>query len=114
MKQAVVDVTRRIRERSAAARRDHLARIDVMLARPRGADRLGCANLAHATAALPRAGKLSVVAARAPNLEVVTASNDVLSAHQPYERFPAVIRATAHALGATAQVAGGVPAMCEA
>ena len=67
MKQAVVDVTRRIRERSAAARRDHLARIDVMLARPRGADRLGCANLAHATAALPRAGKLSVVAARAPN-----------------------------------------------
>jgi len=113
MKQAVVDVTGRIRERSAAARRAYLARIDAMSSRPRGADRLGCANLAHATAALPAADKLSVVAARAPNIGIVTAYNDVLSAHQPYERFPAVIRAAAHALGATAQVAGGVPAMCD-
>jgi len=84
-----------------------------MSSRPRGADRLGCANLAHATAALPAADKLSVVAARAPNIGIVTAYNDVLSAHQPYERFPAVIRDAAHALGATAQVAGGVPAMCD-
>ena len=113
MKQAVVDVTGRIRARSAPARRAYLARIDAMLARPRGADRLGCANLAHASAALPAADKLSVVAARAPNIGIVTAYNDVLSAHQPYERFPAVIRAAAHALGATAQVAGGVPAMCD-
>ena len=113
MKQAVVDVTGRIRERSAAARRAYLARIDAMSSRPRGADRLGCANLAHATAALPAADKLSVVAARAPNIGIVTAYNDVLSAHQPYERFPAVIRDAAHALGATAQVAGGVPAMCD-
>ena len=113
MKQAVVDVTGRIRERSAAARRAYLARIDAMSSRPRGADRLGCANLAHATAALPAADKLSVVAARAPNIGIVTAYNDVLSAHQPYKRFPAVIRDAAHALGATAQVAGGVPAMCD-
>jgi len=113
MKRAVVDVTGRIRERSAAARRAYLARIDAMSSRPRGADRLGCANLAHATAALPAADKLSVVAARAPNIGIVTAYNDVLSAHQPYERFPAVIRDAAHALGATAQVAGGVPAMCD-
>ena len=84
-----------------------------MLARPRGPDRLGCANLAHATAALPRADKLSIVAARAPNIGVVTAYNDMLSAHQPYERFPPIIREAAHALGATAQVAGGVPAMCD-
>src|SRR6187402_408704 len=113
MRQAVVDVTGRIRERSAATRRAYLARIDAMLARPRGPDRLGCANLAHATAALPRADKLSIVAARAPNIGVVTAYNDMLSAHQPYERFPPIIREAAHALGATAQVAGGVPAMCD-
>ncbi len=113
MRQAVVDVTGRIRERSSMTRRAYLARIDAMLARPRGPERLGCANLAHATAALPRADKLSIVAARAPNIGVVTAYNDMLSAHQPYERFPAVIRAAAHALGATAQVAGGVPAMCD-
>jgi len=113
MRQAVVDVTGRIRERSAATRRAYLARIDAMLARPRGPGRLGCANLAHATAALPRADKLSIVAARAPNIGVVTAYNDMLSAHQPYERFPPLIREAAHALGATAQVAGGVPAMCD-
>jgi phosphogluconate dehydratase len=113
VRQAVVDVTGRIRERSATTRRAYLARIEAMLARPRGPDRLGCANLAHATAALPRADKLSIVAARAPNIGVVTAYNDMLSAHQPYERFPPVIREAAHALGATAQVAGGVPAMCD-
>ncbi|MEO5844629.1 MAG: dihydroxy-acid dehydratase, partial [Caldimonas sp.] len=113
MRQAVVDVTGRIRERSAASRSAYLARIDAMLARPRGPDRLGCANLAHATAALPSSDKLSIIAARAPNIGVVSAYNDMLSAHQPYERFPAVIRAAAHALGATAQVAGGVPAMCD-
>jgi len=113
MKPAVLEVTGRIRARSAATRRAYLARIDAMLARPRGPDRLGCANLAHATAALPRADKLSIVAARAPNIGVVTAYNDMLSAHQPYERFPPIVRAAAHALGATAQVAGGVPAMCD-
>jgi phosphogluconate dehydratase len=113
MKQAVVDVTGRIRERSVASRGAYLARVAAMVERPRGPDRLGCANLAHATAALPRADKLSIVAARAPNIAIVNAYNDMLSAHQPYERFPAVIRAAAHANGATAQVAGGVPAMCD-
>ena len=113
MKQAVVEVTERIRERSAASRRAYLARIDAMLARPRGLDRLGCANVAHAVAALPAADKLRIVVERAPNIGVVTAYNDMLSAHQPYEGFPAVIRSAAHALGATAQVAGGVPAMCD-
>src|SRR5207253_11128136 len=97
MKQAVLEVTGRIRERSVVSRRAYRARIDAMLARPRGPDRLGCANLAHATAALPSADKLSIVAARAPNIGIVTAYNDMLSAHQPYERFPALIRAAAHA-----------------
>jgi phosphogluconate dehydratase len=113
MKQALVDVTGRIRERSAATRHAYLARIDATLARPRGPERLSCANLAHATAALPAADKLKIVVERAPNIGVVTAYNDMLSAHQPYERFPAVIRDAAHRLGATAQVAGGVPAMCD-
>jgi phosphogluconate dehydratase len=74
---------------------------------------MGCANVAHAFAALPGDQRLRVVAERAPNLGVVTAYNDMLSAHHPYENFPAVIRDEAHALGATAQVAGGVPAMCD-
>jgi phosphogluconate dehydratase len=113
MKQAIVDVTGRIRERSAQERRAYLARIDAMLDRPRGPDRLGCANLAHAVAALPANDKLRIVAERAPNIGIVTSYNDMLSAHQPYERFPAVLRAAAHELGATAQVAGGVPAMCD-
>ncbi|MDE2093475.1 MAG: phosphogluconate dehydratase [Burkholderiales bacterium] len=113
MKQAVVEVTQRIRERSASTRSAYLARVDAMIARPRGADRLGCANVAHAFAALPGADKLRIVAERAPNLAVVTSYNDMLSAHQPYEGFPALIRDEAHRLGVSAQVAGGVPAMCD-
>ena len=113
MKQAIVDVTERIRERSRAGRAAYLARIDAMLARPRGTERLGCANVAHAVAGMPASDKLRIVVERAPNIGVVTAYNDMLSAHQPYEGFPAVIREAAHALGATAQVAGGVPAMCD-
>jgi len=113
MKQAVVEVTQRIRERSAATRSAYLARVDAMIARPRGTDRMGCANVAHAFAAMPGADKLRIVAERAPNLAVVTSYNDMLSAHQPYESFPALLRDEAHKLGATVQVAGGVPAMCD-
>ncbi len=113
MKTALVEVTQRIRERSAATRAAYLARVDAAINRPRGADRMGCANVAHAFAALPANDKLRVVAQRAPNIGVVTAYNDMLSAHQPYEGFPAVIRDEARKLGATVQVAGGVPAMCD-
>ena len=113
MRQAVVDVTGRIRERSAASRAAYLARIDAALRRPPAGERLGCANLAHAVAALPSNEKLSIVAAKAPNVAIVSAYNDMLSAHQPYARFPNVIRDEARRAGATAQVAGGVPAMCD-
>jgi phosphogluconate dehydratase len=113
MKQAVVDVTQRIRERSAKTRAAYLARVDAAIHRPRGADRMGCANVAHAFAALPSRDKLRIVAERAPNLAVVTSYNDMLSAHQPYESFPAIIRDEADKLGAGVQVAGGVPAMCD-
>ncbi len=106
-------VTARIRQRSATTRKPYLARIERLLARPRGSDRLGCANVAHAFAALPANDRLRVVAERAPHIGVVSAYNDMLSAHQPYEGYPALIRDEARRLGATAQVAGGVPAMCD-
>jgi len=113
MKSAIVEVTERIRERSAATRSAYLLRVDAAIERPRGSDRMGCANVAHAVAALPTNDKLRVVVERAPHIGVVTAYNDMLSAHQPYERFPDVIRDEAHRHGATVQVAGGVPAMCD-
>jgi phosphogluconate dehydratase len=113
MKQAVVEVTERIRERSATTRSAYLARVDAAANRPRGSDRMGCANVAHAFAAMPGNDKLRIVAERGPHIGVVTAYNDMLSAHQPYETFPAVIRDEAARLGATVQVAGGVPAMCD-
>jgi phosphogluconate dehydratase len=113
MKPAIQEVTERIVARSRALRRAYLARIDALLQRPRGAERMGCANVAHAFAALPAADKFRVVAEKAPNIAVVSAYNDMLSAHQPYEGFPAVIRDEARRLGGTVQVAGGVPAMCD-
>jgi phosphogluconate dehydratase len=113
MKPAVLAVTQRIRERSATLRAAYLQRVDAWGARPRGADRMGCANVAHAFAALPGADKLRIVAERAPNIGIVTAYNDMLSAHQPFATYPDLIRDEAHKHGATAQVAGGVPAMCD-
>jgi phosphogluconate dehydratase len=106
-------VTRRITERSAATRAAYLAAMAAQ--RKTGTQRagMGCANMAHTTAALPAADKLKIHAERAPHIGVVTAYNDMLSAHQPYETYPQKIRDHAHALGATAQVAGGVPAMCD-
>jgi phosphogluconate dehydratase len=113
MNPAVQAVTERIRQRSAALRQTYLARIDQLAQRPRGSERMGCANVAHAFAALPASDKFRVVAERAPHIGIVSAYNDMLSAHQPYEGYPAVIRDEAHQLGATVQVAGGVPAMCD-
>lgn len=113
MKQSLIEITQRIRERSAPTRQAYLQRMEAAIARPRGADRMGCANVAHAFAALPSNDKLRVVSERAPNIGVVTAYNDMLSAHRPYEAFPSIIRDEAAKHGATVQVAGGVPAMCD-
>ncbi len=113
MNPTLTEITRRIVERSAPLRSAYLARIERLASRPPGAQRLGCANVAHAFAALPGDQRLRVVAERAPNLAVVTAYNDMLSAHQPYEGYPALIRDAARRLGANVQVAGGVPAMCD-
>lgn len=106
-------VTRRIRERSAPTRAAYLDRLEQAANRDRGADRMGCANVAHAFAGIPANDKFRVVAERAPNIAIVNAYNDMLSAHAPYERFPPVIKDEARKLGATAQVAAGVPAMCD-
>ncbi|GAB2484361.1 phosphogluconate dehydratase [Comamonas humi] len=106
-------VTRRIRERSAATRSDYLALVDEMASRPPGAQSLGCANVAHAFAGLPGADKFRIVEQKAPNVAIVTAYNDVLSAHAPLARYPDILKDEARKLGATAQVAGGVPAMCD-
>ncbi len=113
MKPILNVVTDRIRERSVPTRTAYLKRIDQMVNRPRGADRMGCANVAHAFAAMPANDKLRIVAEKALNIGIVTAYNEMLSAHQPYVDFPDVIRAEAHKYGATVQVAGGVPAMCD-
>jgi len=113
MKPVLVQITERIRARSAATRVAYLERVERMAQRPRGSERMGCANVAHAFAALAATDKLRVVAERAPNIGVVSAYNDMLSAHQPYEPYPALIRDEARRHGATAQVAGGVPAMCD-
>ncbi len=113
MKHILSEVTERIRERSAPTRYAYLQRIEKMSQRKRGADRMGCANVAHAFAAMPNQDKFKVLVEKAPNIGIVTAYNDMLSAHQPYAAFPEVIRAEAYKYGATAQVAGGVPAMCD-
>jgi phosphogluconate dehydratase len=110
---AVQAVTERIRERSAPGRSAYLKLIEREAARDRGADRMGCANVAHAFAALPANDKFRVVTEKAPNIGIVTAYNDMLSAHAPFARFPDVIKDEARKRGATAQVAGGVPAMCD-
>ncbi|HUP08278.1 MAG TPA: dihydroxy-acid dehydratase, partial [Caldimonas sp.] len=109
----LADVTDRIRRRSAAGRAAYLARVDAMRARGPLRGALGCTNLAHAYAASPRDDKLVLRALRQPNVAIVSAYNDMLSAHQPYERYPAIIKRAVREVGATAQFAGGVPAMCD-
>ncbi|WP_295708776.1 phosphogluconate dehydratase [uncultured Brevundimonas sp.] len=106
-------VTRRITERSRETRSDYLRRMDA--ARDNGVARakLSCANWAHAFAGQTVADKLTAMTGSQPNVGIVTAYNDMLSAHQPFERFPHIIREAAREVGATAQVAGGTPAMCD-
>ena len=84
-------------------------------ARSRGTVRghLSCTNLAHAFAAFAPAEKCILSEAKQPNIGIVSAYNDMLSAHQPLERFPAIIKRAAREAGAVAQFAGGVPAMCD-
>ena len=106
-------VTARIIERSRESRADYLARMEAARHDGPGRAKLSCANWAHAFAASPDGDKQRMRNPTAPNVAIVSAYNDMLSAHQPLERFPALIKAAAEAVGATAQYAGGVPAMCD-
>ena len=109
---AVARVTDRIIERSAASRKRYL---DLMEheANNRGSRQfLSCSNLAHGFAAALD-DKPAIAGSRGPNLGIVTSYNDMLSAHQPYGRYPEAMKLWAREVGATAQVAGGVPAMCD-
>jgi phosphogluconate dehydratase len=105
-------ITDRIRERSLSSRSQYLDRMGKAARSGPARAHLSCGNQAHAYAAMLQ-DKDALATARAPNIGVVTAYNDMLSAHQPYEHYPELIRAAARRVGATAQVAGGVPAMCD-
>ena len=109
----LVRVTQRIIERSRATRATYLQTTAASKRPQRYRAGMGCANVAHAFAAMPASDKLVLHQERQPNVGIITAYNDMLSAHQPYENYPAQLRAWARELGATAQVAGGVPAMCD-
>lgn len=113
MHPVTAEVTERIVERSRASRADYLARMAEARASGPGRGKLSCANWAHAFAASADGDKQRMRDPTAPNVAIVSAYNDMLSAHQPYERFPDVIRQAAREAGATAQYAGGVPAMCD-
>ena len=110
---AVSDITERIKERSRPARTAYLAQIQSDSSRKPSMDRMGCANIAHAVAGMPLDDRFKLVTERRPNIGIVTAYNDMLSAHTPLLGYPALIKDEARKIGATAQVAGGVPAMCD-
>ena len=109
---AVAEVTARIVQRSRGERGAYLQRIEAARRAEPARGKLSCANWAHAFAASPDQDKARALG-QAPNIGIVTAYNDMLSAHQPLEHYPDVIRQAARDAGATAQVAGGVPAMCD-
>ncbi len=113
VRQAIQDVTDRIAARSRDSRRDYLSRLDA--AREAGVNRavLSCGNLAHAFAACSPSEKAALAGNKTLNLGIVTSYNDMLSAHQPYQFYPDIIKEAARSIGSTAQVAGGVPAMCD-
>ena len=113
MHPVVAEVTARIAERSAESRAAYLGRIRAAALEGPARGALGCANLAHGFAACGPDEKLHLQAAERPNVAIVSAYNDMLSAHQPLERYPAQIKRAVAKAGGVAQFAGGVPAMCD-
>ncbi|MER8573230.1 phosphogluconate dehydratase [Mesorhizobium sp. M1338] len=106
-------ITERIRERSKPGRERYLSRIAEASNRTANRAVLSCGNLAHGFAVCSPSEKLALGADKVPNLGIITSYNDMLSAHQPFETFPALIKDAAREAGGIAQVAGGVPAMCD-
>ncbi|WP_417320414.1 phosphogluconate dehydratase [Erythrobacter aureus] len=105
-------VTRRVIENSRQSRANYLDLMDRESDRQVNRGTLSCSNLAHAFAGAEE-DQAAIMAAKGPNLGVVTAYNDMLSAHQPYHRYPELMKIWAREVGATVQVAGGTPAMCD-
>ncbi|EPP6257933.1 phosphogluconate dehydratase [Cronobacter sakazakii] len=106
-------VTKRIAERSRATREAYLARIEQAKSQTVHRASLACGNLAHGFAACQPDDKAALKSMLRNNIGIITSYNDMLSAHQPYENYPQQIREALHIVGAVAQVAGGVPAMCD-
>jgi phosphogluconate dehydratase len=109
----VAAVTKKIIERSKPSRERYLSRISAAISNQPKRKALGCANIAHGFAACGPHDKNELRNGTGPNLGIVTSFNDMLSAHQPFEHYPNIIRDAARSVGGTAQVAGGVPAMCD-
>jgi phosphogluconate dehydratase len=109
----LTEVTERITARSKPTRAAYLARIDAAQGRFPARGALSCANLAHGFAGLEENEKLAIKTLRAPNIAIVSAYNEMLSAHAPYKDFPDIIKRAARENGGVAQFAGGVPAMCD-
>ena len=110
---AIQDVTERIAKRSKKSRAGYLAACEAQMREGPRRHRLSEGNIAHASAGCAVLEKTELLGAKWPNIGIVTAYNDMLSAHAPFEKFPDLIRHAARRNGATAQVAGGVPAMCD-
>jgi len=113
MHPTITKVTERIIQRSRSSRQDYLNRMTALKAQSPHRSSLSCGNLAHGFAACSQADKDTLKFMNRANVAIVTAYNDMLSAHQPYEKFPDLIREAAHGMGSVAQVAGGTPAMCD-
>lgn len=109
----ILAVTARIRDRSRKTREAYLSRVRAAASQKPNRATLGCANLAHGFAVCSPSEKQALAGEIVPNLGIITAYNDMLSAHQPFETYPAIIREAAREAGGVAQVAGGVPAMCD-
>jgi phosphogluconate dehydratase len=109
----VLEVTERLIERSRATRQHYLALIAAAAAQGPQRSRLQCANFAHGVAGCSSHDKQTLRLPDAANVAIVTAYNDMLSAHQPYEHYPQLLKQALHEVGSVGQVAGGVPAMCD-
>ena len=113
MHPVIRQVTERIRHRSEQSRQQYIELMQQQASQGRPRAQLACGNLAHVVAACPQAQKSTLMDMTRCNVGIITAYNDMLSAHQPYADYPAQIKAVVSALGHSAQVAGGVPAMCD-
>lgn len=113
MNKVIDRVTRRIQDRSRTTRKEYLQRIDIAASDGPSRGHLSCSNLAHGMAASAIDEKKSLRGTTVPNIAIVSSYNDMLSAHQPFEHYPKLLKEAAAAEGAVAQFAGGVPAMCD-